>query len=308
MDILFLGTGGAWAVPELNCDCRICAGMRRAGESRGRSAFLLSRRSNLLVDCGPDIRSQLMRNRVDGVSGVLISHEHGDHYMGMDELFAFRRNSPRDHWRPIPVFMTRETWEVVRLRFDYLEQMGVIRYTPITPGEWFSHREWDIYPFKTEHGAFAKGSVGFMIRWKDRGGRDVRLVYTSDFMDIPGFDPVLASPDWLIIQSFWLNEPAHNRPHHMSFQRALQFIRRFAPVKGTFLVHMGDADMVPGDPANINTKKYAPRDPLRPAGSEAPYPIPLNQAQWQRVVERILADRDIPCRVRVAYDDLRVRL
>ena len=34
MDITFLGTGGAWGVPELNCDCLICREMRRKGEKR----------------------------------------------------------------------------------------------------------------------------------------------------------------------------------------------------------------------------------------------------------------------------------
>ena len=106
MDITFLGTGAAWAVPELICNCFICCEMRRKGESRERTALLLSNKTNLLIDCGPDIRSQLSRHCVDRIDGVLISHEHGDHFIGLDELFAYKRNSPRATIPPIPVYLT----------------------------------------------------------------------------------------------------------------------------------------------------------------------------------------------------------
>ncbi len=306
MDILFLGTGGAWGVPEINCECLICREMRKRGEKRERTAILLSSETNLLIDCGPDTRSQLLRNRVDSVGGVLISHEHGDHYMGMDELFAYKRNTTKDTWRPVPVYLTPETWDVVSPRFAYLEQMNVIQSHLIEPGKWFTHEEYEVFPFRTEHGAFAKGSVGFAIRSKDLQGREKRLVYTSDFMDLPEVFSELVSPDYLIIQSFWLNEPLNNRPHHMSFQRAIQFMELLKPGRGTFLVHIGDADMVPGDPANRNLKKYEPKDPLRPPSGGEPYPIPLNQEQWQQTVDRIVLDRKLPYKVTVAYDDMRV--
>ena len=242
------------------------------------------------------------------IDGVLISHEHGDHYMGMDELFAYRRNSLKDTWRPVPVYLTPEAWNVVSPRFAYLEQMDVIQSHLIEPGKWFTHEEYEVFPFRTEHGAFAKGSVGFVVRAKDRRGSEKSLVYTSDFMDLPEVFPEMTGPDYLIIQSFWLNEPVNNRPHHMSFQRAIHFIELLKPGNGTFLVHIGDADMVPGDPANRNLKKYEPKDPLRPPAGGDPYPIPLNQEQWQQIVDRIVRDRDLPLKVTVACDDMRVSI
>ena len=306
MDIIFLGTGGAWGVPELNCDCFICRKMRSKGEKRERTALFLSNKTSLLIDCGPDIRSQLSRNRVRSIDAVLITHEHGDHYMGMDELFAYRRNMPRDRFRPIPVYVTERSWDVIRFRFEYLEEMGVITIKIIEPNKWFKQAEFDIFPFKTEHGAFAKGSVGFAVKTKNKAGNKNSLVYTSDFMDIPGHTPEIVRPDYLIIQSFWLNEPVNNRPHHMSFQRAIKFIERLKPEKETFLVHMGDADMVSNDPANINAKKYKPKDPLTSPSKGNPYPVPLDQEEWQNTVDQIMSDRGLPYKVTVAYDDLRI--
>ncbi|MBU0989629.1 MAG: MBL fold metallo-hydrolase [Proteobacteria bacterium] len=308
MDITFLGTGGAWGVPELNCDCFICREMRRKGEKRERTSLLLSNKTRLLIDCGPDAKSQLSRQQVDTIDGVLITHEHTDHYIGLDELFAYKRNGPRGSFSPIPVYLTHGSHEVIRKRFDYLEDMEVIKACHIAPNRRFTAGEVEVLPFDTYHGAFAGGSVGFLVRFKDVSGTDIRIVYTSDFSEIPDPPSEIFNPDYLIIQSFWLNEPVNNRPNHMSFQRAIHFIKLLNPKKETFLVHIGDADMVSDDPANSMLKKYKPRDPLRPPAGGEPYPIPLNQAQWQETVDRIAFDRGLPYRITVAYDDLRIKV
>lgn len=308
MDLIFLGTGAAWGLPELNCHCMICREMRRYGERRQRTAFLLSGETHMLVDCGPDIASQLSRHQIDRLDAVLITHEHGDHYMGLDELFSYKRTRAKGEFEPIGVYMTEKSWEVVRDRFRYLEEMGVIRWQGIDPGKTYTLEEYEFTPFKTNHGPFALGSVGFIIRVRTGDGVGPRLVYTSDFIDLPGPQPDLIHPDYLIIQSFWLNEPAENRPYHMSFQRALEFIELWKPGVETFLVHMGDGEEVPGDPANTMAKKYRSADPLTYPESAEPYPVPLNQEQWQRTVDQIIMDRGLPFKITVAHDDLRVQL
>ncbi|MBW1680120.1 MAG: MBL fold metallo-hydrolase [Deltaproteobacteria bacterium] len=308
LKLTFLGTGAAWGLPELSCDCLICRDMRRKREKRERSALLLSGPSTLLLDCGPDIKGQLARHGVDRPDAVLISHEHGDHYLGLDELFAYKRVAPRGTFEPIPVYLTPKSWETISVRFGYLEEMGVISPHLVEPGRWFEAARFNVFPFKTDHGRFASGSVGFLVKTKNVSSRPLRLVYTSDLVDLPEFPAEIKRPDYLVIQAFWLNEPAKNTPRHMSFQRALEFIRRFDPERETFLIHMGDADQVPGDPANAMTKKYEPLDPLRPPSGGKPYPIPRNQAQWQETVERILTDRGLARRVTVAFDGLEVNL
>jgi phosphoribosyl 1,2-cyclic phosphate phosphodiesterase len=306
MELTFLGTGGAWGLPELNCHCRICSEMRRNGERRERTAFLLSGNQTVLMDCGPDIASGLARNHVTKIDAVLLTHEHGDHYMGLDELFAYKRTLPRGTFDPIPVYATERSWLVIMQRFQYLEAMAVIKPQIVEPDTDLLIGDLRIVPFRTHHGNFAAGSVGYAIQWED-DRRTTRLVYTSDFMDLPSLRPALINPDYLIIQSFWLNEPVSNRPHHMSFQRAIDYIKRINPTREVFLVHMGDGDMVPGDLANTMLKKVEARDPLRD-GRGAPYPIPLNQAQWQQTVVKIGSDRGLPYKIAVAFDDLTVPL
>jgi phosphoribosyl 1,2-cyclic phosphate phosphodiesterase len=308
MILLFLGTGGAWGLPELSCECQICHEMRQRGEKRGRTALLLQGSSTLLIDCGPDISAQLSRHNVGRPDAVLITHEHGDHYIGMDEFLSYQRTRQRGQFVPIPFFLTAESWEVISRQFGYLVKMGVIHIQPVQPEKKFSVNEFEIIAFKTVHGSFGKGAVGYMIRTLAKDGNPVRIVYTSDFSDIPAFPPYILRPDYLIIQSYWLNEPSKNTPGHMSFQRALDFLKLFRPQKEAFLVHLGDCDVIPGDPANTMAKKRQPLQPLKPPASEAPYPVPRHQEEWQKTVAQILMDYHLPYKCTVAYDGLSVEI
>jgi phosphoribosyl 1,2-cyclic phosphate phosphodiesterase len=309
VNLIFLGTGGAWGVPELNCQCLICRDMRQRGERRRRTALLLCGSSNLLVDCGPDIASQLSDHCVSRMDALLLTHEHGDHYLGLDELVSYKRSAPKGCFNPISLFVTAKSWEVIGARFGYLEQMGVIKVYIVEPGQSYRVHEFDVFPFKTHHGRFATGSVGYLITVSGRKDGSFRLVYTSDFQGLPVPLPQpLFEPHYLIIQSFWLNEPAKNTPNHMSFQRAMEFIHLLRPQKETFLVHIGDGDPVPGDPANTMAKKREPLDPLKKPHGNQPYPIPRNQEEWQKTIDLITADFSFPYKCTVAYDGLKVTL
>jgi hypothetical protein len=221
---------------------------------------------------------------------------------------SYQRTRQKGQFVPIPFFLTAESWEVIGHQFGYLEKMGVIHVQPVKPEKKFSVNEFEITAFKTVHGSFGKGSVGYVICTLDKDGNPVRIVYTSDFSDIQAFPPYILHPDYLIIQSYWLHEPAKNTPGHMSFQRALDFLELFRPQKEAYLVHMGDCDVIPGDPANAMAKKREPLQPLKPPGSEAPYPVPRNHKEWQKTVGQILLDYRLPYKCTVAYDGLVVKI
>ena len=93
MEIVFLGTGAAWGLPEHTCSCAICAKMRDLGEHRTRTGLFIRGQERLMIDCGPDIRSQMMIHDIELPDAVIITHEHGDHFLGLDELLAFRRRA-----------------------------------------------------------------------------------------------------------------------------------------------------------------------------------------------------------------------
>ncbi|MBM4327081.1 MAG: MBL fold metallo-hydrolase [Deltaproteobacteria bacterium] len=305
MEILFLGTGSAWSLPEHSCRCAICLEMRRRGEERARTSFLVESDETLLVDCGPDIQRQMKAYDVGRPDAVLITHEHADHFLGVDDLLAFRRSVPRDAWVPIPMYATATCWKAIDMRFGYLVG-SLLEKREAVPGNPLEGLALRVTPFKTFHGPTAAGSVGYVIE-ENRGNSSRKLVYTSDFLRVDAEPPLLLDPDVLIIQSHWLNEPMNNRPYHMSFQRAIDYIRRWKPMKGAYLVHISAGDQVVGDPANNALNKSEPLSPLLSPLTGEPYPVPTCQAEWEAVIDRIRRELDLPPVV-VAKDGLRVRV
>jgi phosphoribosyl 1,2-cyclic phosphate phosphodiesterase len=258
----------------------------------------------ILVDCGPDLRSQMWACELERPDIVLITHEHGDHFLGLDDLLAFRRSVPKDAWVPIPVYATAQSWQAIEVRFGYLVG-SLIEKRLAVPGVPLEGVQSRITPFKTFHGPTAAGSVGYVVEETGRAGDSLKLVYTSDFLSLPEEPRLLFEPDVLVMQAHWLNEPLNNRPFHMSFQNAMDYIRRWRPRSMTFLVHMSGGDPVPGDPCNDALKKLEPLSPLKDPGSGVPYAIPRCQAEWQAVIDTICRDHDLPGPVIVAQDGQR---
>ena len=86
MKLTLLGTGTSQGVPLLGCDCEVC----RSSDSKDRrlrtAALLETESTRILIDCGPDIRMQLMEQPFKKIDAVLLSHIHYDHVAGIDDL------------------------------------------------------------------------------------------------------------------------------------------------------------------------------------------------------------------------------
>ena len=79
MKFTFLGTGTSAGVPVLGCGCKVCRS-QDPRDFRYRSCALLeSDTTRVLIDCGPDIRMQLMHRPFRKIDGVLLTHIHYDH-------------------------------------------------------------------------------------------------------------------------------------------------------------------------------------------------------------------------------------
>lgn len=91
MQVIFLGTGTSTGVPYINCDCEVCRSSD-SKDKRLRSAVMIKADSGecLLIDCGPDIRQQLLSFPTPKIDALLLTHEHYDHVAGLDDLRPFK--------------------------------------------------------------------------------------------------------------------------------------------------------------------------------------------------------------------------
>ena len=113
--LILLGTGTSVGVPSIGCPCEVCAS-NDPRDKRTRCAALVGLpNGNLLIDTPPDLRQQLLRERVGIIHAVLYTHEHADHIFGIDDLRLF----PFYLGHPVPLFCEPLVEERIRKTFDY---------------------------------------------------------------------------------------------------------------------------------------------------------------------------------------------
>ena len=80
----------------------------------------------MLVDCGPDLRQQLLAAEVGRLDGVIVTHDHGDHCHGIDEL----RPVSQAIGGPVPLYARADVLDELKQRFGYAFEQSDF-YRPI---------------------------------------------------------------------------------------------------------------------------------------------------------------------------------
>jgi phosphoribosyl 1,2-cyclic phosphate phosphodiesterase len=113
---LFIGSGSSLGVPVIGCHCAICTS-QDPKNNRTRSSLILDwEGKRFLIDSGPDLRLQALKNGISHLDGVILTHAHHDHTAGLDDL----RLMPIKNKQDLPCLMSKETAEEIRFRFHYL--------------------------------------------------------------------------------------------------------------------------------------------------------------------------------------------
>mgnify|MGYP002344513825 CR=1 FL=1 len=92
LKIYFLGTGTSTGIPQIGCECEVCTSNDKKNKRLRSSVLVKYADINILIDCGPDIRQQLLTTGVQQLDAVLITHEHYDHVGGLDDLRPLGEN------------------------------------------------------------------------------------------------------------------------------------------------------------------------------------------------------------------------
>ena len=88
--LTILGSGSSAGTPVVGCDCSTCLSTNPKNKrTRCSSIIHLNDGRNILIDTGPDLRMQSLRESLTRVDAVLFTHHHADHCHGIDDLRAF---------------------------------------------------------------------------------------------------------------------------------------------------------------------------------------------------------------------------
>lgn len=110
MKITFLGTGTSSGVPYLGCSCEVCQSLNPKDKRFRASVLLEIEGKSILIDCGPDFRQQALRAGVKKIDAVLLTHQHVDHIMGLDDLRVFGE---------VDIYADKNTCEAIYRVFSY---------------------------------------------------------------------------------------------------------------------------------------------------------------------------------------------
>lgn len=230
--LIVLGSGTSTGVPMIGCECRVCTSADPRNRRTRPSVLLRFPAGNLLIDTTPELRLQLLRERIKAAHAIAFTHHHADHLFGLDDARLF----PKTIGGPVPVFCEEETEETIRSVFHYAFHEKALRMPPggvpqihfhrIHPGEPFEALGQRILPIRLQHGRFAV--LGFRVG---------DLAYCTDVNKIPDESwPLLRGLDTLILDA--LRPEPH--PTHFSLDEALAVVERLRPRRAYF-THLSHA-------------------------------------------------------------------
>ena len=230
----FLGTGTSVGVPVIGCTSEVCLSDDPRNKRLRSSAILRCGDLALLIDSGPDLRQQALREGVTAIDGVLYTHEHDDHVVGFDELRAFcwRRDDP------LPLYATQDTLDALERMFRWAfstenKYKGYVRPEGRVIEGPFKIGDISITPLPVEHGTVKV--IGYRFDAPDMKS----LVYMPDVKRIPESTlALMEGVEVLIIDA--LREAEHST--HFTTAEALATIDRLKPQQAwlTHLSHEND--------------------------------------------------------------------
>jgi phosphoribosyl 1,2-cyclic phosphate phosphodiesterase len=228
--LTFLGTGTSVGVPVIGCDCAVCTSFEERNKRTRSSVVVRYGDLAVLVDSGPDLRQQALREGLREIDAVIYTHGHLDHVAGFDELRAFcwRRTAP------LPLHATPSCMELLMRMYGWAffpdqKHNGYVRPDPrLIAGE-FTYGDLRVTPLPVEHASVE--TVGFLFEVE--GARSV--AYLPDVKVIPETTMrLLAGVDVLVVDA--LRPSPH--PTHFSLAEALAVVTETG-AKETWLTHLG---------------------------------------------------------------------
>jgi phosphoribosyl 1,2-cyclic phosphate phosphodiesterase len=227
--LIFLGSGTSTGVPVLGCDCKVCTSEDPRNQRTRPSVLIQLPAGNLLIDTTPEMRLQLIRERIGRVHAIAYTHHHADHLFGLDDARIF----PKYLGGPIPIYCEQDTEESIRSVFHYAfhERLAAlpagnvpkILFERIGPGNPFQVLGQTVLPIRLEHG-----------RMDVLGFRFGKLAYCTDVSEIPEASwPLLRDLDVLVLDALRFDP----HPTHFSLSQALGVIERLKP-RRAILTHL----------------------------------------------------------------------
>ena len=213
--IKILGCGSSQGVPKIDGDWGQCK--KNIKNIRTRcSIFVQIKNIKFIIDTSPDIRFQLLKNKINNIDFGLFTHAHADHILGINELRTFYIK----YKKKFNIYLTKFTEKSLKKMFKYLF-INQKNYPAVLKSNIISNkkkiRNLNIQAINVIHGTMK--TIGYRIN---------NFAYIPDFKKINNSElKKLQNLDVLIIDCFRYKE--HNT--HVNLAECLRYIKITNPKK-----------------------------------------------------------------------------
>jgi phosphoribosyl 1,2-cyclic phosphate phosphodiesterase len=220
-----LGVGSSAGTPVIGCHCETCRSDNPKNKRLRCSTTITTDHGQIiLIDTGPDLRLQALREGLSRVDAVLYTHTHADHLHGIDDLRAFCQIQKKQ----IPLYGKLDAMLHIQDKFGYaIRAAGDFWDLPVlslntisAPFELFGIK---ITPIPVKHGY--SDILGYRIG---------NMAYLTDVSDIPESSlSLLNNLDVLMLDCL------RYTPHytHINVEQSIAFAGRIAALN-TYMIHM----------------------------------------------------------------------
>lgn len=242
MKINFLGTGTSQGIPVIGCDCIVCSSKNIKDKRLRSSVFIQHKGLSFLIDTGPDLRQQVLKNNIKNIDFILYTHAHRDHVSGIDELRSFNFIQKK----AIPAFGNKELSEQLINDYSYifsdLKYPGLPKINLSIVNKKFNFKGLNINPIKVLH--YKLNILGYRIG---------DFTYITDAKTISDNElKKISGSKILVINCLQIKEHIS----HLNLNEALKIVKKL-DVKEVYFTHishyLGLHDILNKDlPSNVN--------------------------------------------------------
>lgn len=203
---IFLGTGAGCGIPAFFCSCPACEEARQNPQAkRGCCGVLIEGSRRLLIDTPPDLRHQLLREKVDSIDKLLYTHAHYDHVSGLGELEYFIRLVLK---KSLSVSASAEAHASIEAEFGYMND--ILAFEELKSFSSFTYDGVNYTALPVTH---APGTFGYLIETPT-----TRLFYASDTgrLDEKVAEQVHGVDALIMDATFWGNNWSPHAHHSVS--------------------------------------------------------------------------------------------
>ena len=243
---IILGSGSSMGVPRADGYSGNC-NLNNIKNFRTRcSALIKFDDKNFLIDTSPDLRFQLLKNKIKSIDKVFYTHFHADQTHGINDLRPFFLSQKKQ----ISVFADNKTSKYLNSTFKYCFKSSygypsTLELNNLKNKHIFKNKnnQITIESIPTEHGKIE--SICYLINRKLAYASDISLFYKKDYKK-------LTKLDYLIVDCLWYR----NHSAHFNLDQVLDLVKILLPKK-TILTNM-HSDLDYGHLKKILPKNIVP--------------------------------------------------